>query len=611
MENQNEIQTREALLRDIAKDVQTRAFLIKREAINVDARTVELAFSSETLVERSWGWELLDHSPGCCDLSIINDSAPLIVGHDFEQLVGVVESGRIDSDRVGRAITRFGRSEDAEEIFQDVIDGIRKHVSVGYRINNAVHDGDKDGMPIVRITDWQPYEITLTPIPADRRVGIGRSAEQPIPPAAPVVQPATEPVTRKAPMTTESIDVTAIEKRGAQAAMAAVQEINKLGEEYAAHGGREVASRAISEGRDAKWATDEILRSMVSKAQASPSGPDLGMTGKEVRGYSILRALQAQMTGNWKDAGLEREAHEALIARGIEAKNGGILIPYEIQKRDMSTGANGGNYLVATDNLGGSFIDLLRNRTVLGQLGATMLPGLKGNVTIPKQTAAGTAYWLSAETTQITESNQTIGQLAMSPKNVGAYTEISRQLMMQSSPAADMLVMNDLARVIALAIDIAGFEGNGSGAPVGIANTASIGSVTGTSLAYAGMLEFQSDVATANALTAGCAYVTTPAVAALLAARARFSSTDTPLWQGNLLDGSVVGYKGMTTNVLTAASMIFGDFSQVIIGEWGTLELAVSPYADFKAGISGVRAFQTVDIGIRHAGAFSRATSIT
>ena len=611
MENQNEIQKREAFLRDPSGEVQQRSLFFKREAVSEEGRTVEVAFSSEEPVQRWWGVEILDHSPKSVDLARLKDGGPGLVDHDPRDHVATIEECRIDSDRVGRATLRFGRSERAEEIFQDVVDGIRKCISVGYRIHKVEIEDPESDNPTYRATRWEPHEISFVSIPADVGVGVGRSAEQPIPPAAPVVQPATEPVTRKSPMTTENIDVTAIEKRGAQDALGKVQEIIKLGEEYAAHGGREVASRAISEGRDAKWATDEILRSMVSKAQASPSAPDLGMTGKEVRGYSILRALQAQMTGNWKDAGLEREAHEALIARGIEAKNGGILIPYEIQKRDMSTAANGGGYLVATDNLGGSFIDLLRNRTVLGQLGATMLPGLKGNITIPKQTAAGTAYWLSAETTQITESNQTIGQLAMSPKNVGAYTEISRQLMMQSSPAADMLVMNDLARVIALAIDIAGFEGNGSGAPVGIANTASIGSVSGTSLAYAGMLEFQSDVATANALTAGCAYVTTPAVAALLAARARFSSTDTPLWQGNLLDGSVVGYKGMTTNALTAASMIFGDFSQVIIGEWGTLELAVSPYADFKAGISGVRAFQTVDIGIRQAGAFSRATSIT
>jgi hypothetical protein len=125
------------------------------------------------------------------------------------------------------------------------------------------------------------------------------------------------------------------------------------------------------------------------------------------------------------------------------------------------------------------------------------------------------------------------------------------------------------------------------------------------------VIEFQSDVAAANALTPNCAYVTTPVVAALLTARQRFASTDTPLWQGNLLAGNMVGFRAQATTAVTAASMVFGDFSSVVIGEWGMLEIALNPYANFAAAITGVRAIQTVDVGIRYPGAFSRATSIT
>ena len=172
--------------------------------------------------------------------------------------------------------------------------------------------------------------------------------------------------------------------------------------------------------------------------------------------------------------------------------------------------------------------------------------------------------------------------------------------------------MNDLAKVLAVAIDLAALEGSGSsGQPTGIANTAGIGSVTGTSIAYAGIVEFQTDVAGSNALAANCAYVTTPAVAALLKQRVKVASTYSPIWEGNVLDGNVDGYRAMSTNQVTAASMVFGDFSQVVIGEWGMLELALNPYANFTAAISGIRAIQTVDVGLRYAGAFSRATSIT
>jgi HK97 family phage major capsid protein len=267
---------------------------------------------------------------------------------------------------------------------------------------------------------------------------------------------------------------------------------------------------------------------------------------------------------------------------------------------------------VATNLLASSFIELLRARSVVAGLGATMLPGLVGNVAVPKQTGAATAYWLTNEATAITESQQTVGQMALTPKTVGAYTELSRLLMLQSTPAADQMVLNDFNKQITLAIDLAALEGSGaSGQPTGIANTAGIGSVTGTSLDYADILEFQSDVATGNALTTGSAYVTTPAVAALLMARQRFSSTDTPLWVGGMLDGQMSGFRATTTTQVTAASMVFGDFEQVVIGEWGMFELALNPYASFAAGITGIRAMQSVDVGIRQAAAFSRATSIT
>jgi HK97 family phage major capsid protein len=389
-------------------------------------------------------------------------------------------------------------------------------------------------------------------------------------------------------------------------------EISKLAATIASPGAGDLALKSIQAGHTVEMFQAEVLRSLAK--QPLPTAA-IGLTAQEGKRYSVLRAIRALTDKDWTNAGFERECHQAILKRsGMgEAPNNGFFVPYEVQKRDMTAGtANAGGVLVATDNLASSFIDLLRNRAVVAQLGATMLSGLVGNVTIPKQTGGGTAYWLTNEATPITESQQTLGQLSMTPKNVGAYTEISRQLMMQSSPAADMLVMNDLSRVLALAIDLAALEGSGaSGQPTGISNTGSIGAVTGTSLAYAGILEFQTDVAAANALAGNCAYVTTPAVAALLATRQRFSSTDTPLWNGNVLDGTMSGFRAMSTNQLTAASMIFGDFSQVVIGEWGMLELALNPYANFTAAISGVRAIQTVDVGIRYAGAFSRATSIT
>lgn len=636
----------------------SRTFSLTRE-ISVDSRTVDMACSSEEPYARWWGVEILDHSPGAIDLSRLADGRhPLLLNHETDDQIGVIESVTLGGDRVLRARARFSKAVEADEIFQDVVDGIRSLVSIGYCIDElqeerTAADGTveirklsfdefqtemrarhgeafdylkrasdaqaavADSQPVFRVTRWQPFEVSIVAIPADATVGVGRSAGAASPdspssaatPAAPAITPAPQP-----PQENRTMNAPAVIDAQADQKVAAA-EITRIAKQYADYGAESLALDYIAQGKSVEEFQSALLEKRETVRKLAASSGDLGMSGKEVQRYSVLRAIRALVDKDFKHAGFERECHEAILKRAgvTEAPNNGIYVPVEVQKRDMtSAGASGSQYLVATDNLAGSFIDLLRNRALIARLGATLLPGLQGNVTIPKQTAAGTAYWLSNEATAITEGQPTIGQLALTPKNIGAYTEISRTLMLQNSPAADALVMNDIAKVIGIGIDLAAFEGSGaSGQPTGISNTAGIGSVAGTTLGIAGIVEFQTDVAGSNALAANCAYVTTPSVAGLLAQRQRFSSTDTPLWEGNILDGKVMGFAAASTLQITAASMIFGDFSQVVIGEWGMLEIALNPYANFAAAISGIRGIQTVDVAVRVAGAFSRATSIT
>lgn len=604
-----------------------RAFAVERRAIDEEARTATLAFASELPYERWWGVEILDCTAPAIRMNRLASGANLLVDHDMRDVVGVVESVSIDADRVARATVRFGRSARAEEVWRDVVDGIRRNVSVGYMIHKAQLVETNENVETYRVTDWEPFEVSLVSVPADPSVGVGRSLETVT--VAVTVTSSEDEEQDPAADAAEGADDDAVEPSATTGAMADrthqpsktmteivteqrnhAAEISKLASNIA--GAQEHALRSIQAGHTVEQFQAELLRHMANKPMPTP---DVGLTAKEAQRYSITRAIRAMVDRDWSAAGFERECHNAILKRaGLgDAPNGGFYVPYEVQKRDLTAGTGSqGGFLVATDNLASSFVELLRNRTLVGQLGATMLSGLVGNVTIPRQTSANSATWLANEASTITETNAAFGQIAMTPKHVGAYQEISRQLLMQSAPSVDMLVMNDLARVIAIAIDLAALEGSGaSGQPTGISQTAGIGSVTGTSLAYAGILEFQSDVAGGNALAENCAYVTTPSVAALLAARQRFASTDTPLWEGNLLDGRMSGFRAVSTLQLTAASMIFGDFSQVIIGDWGQLEIAMNPYANFQAAITGIRAIQTVDVGIRYAAAFSRATSIT
>lgn len=599
-----------------------RSFAVKREAINLELRTVELAFASDAPYERFWGVEVLDVAPTAMRTERIgNGRAPLLMDHDMRDQVGVVASVQIGTDQVARAVVRFGKSARADEIFADVVDGIRANVSVGYVIHKAVLIETGDDRDTYRVTDWEPYEVSIVSVPADHTVGVGRSDAPVIQrPAAIQAQPAArqfqpEPATMATEAPALNTNADAAAERLAERKH--IAEMLAIGEQFAKFGGPDIAKKSIEAGE-----TIDVLRTRVMNAiTAAQDKPvaHLDMEAKDVKRFSVLKAIRAMADKDWRHAGLEREATEAICKRmGIEQPvHGGFYLPEDVQyaqrfqKRDLTVGtSSAGGYLVATQNM--SFIEMLRARARALALGVTVMDGLVGNVTVPKQTAASTAYWLANEATAITESQQTFGQLALTPKVVGAYTELSRLLLQQSSPAAESLVMMDLAKVLALGIDLAIFEGSGaSGQPTGISATGGIGSVTGTSIALAGIVEFQTDVATNNALTTGCAYATTPAVAGLLKQRQRFSSTDTPLWRGNVLDGEVEGFAATTSTQLTAASMIFGDFSQVVLAMWGVLEIAQNPYANFGAAITGIRAIQTCDVGVRQAGAFSRATSIT
>jgi HK97 family phage major capsid protein len=583
-----------------------RTVALERATLNEETRSIELAFSSEAPVERSWGIEILGHAENEMDRGWIGGgTAPLLLDHNPREQVGVVESVTLGDDRKARAIVRFGRSARAEEVMRDVADGIRTNVSVGYELLDIREEPAKKGEPqTYRAVRWRPLEVSLVSIPADMTVGVGREA-----PASVLPQPKTQESAGMEPEVKEAPAARAIDDGAEQRRQKEIMDLATLANV------RDMGIEAVLKGDTVELFRGKVL--LARQGEAKPLGvapAQLDMTPKEVARYSVFRAMRAAAENDWRDAGLELEAHRELSKRfGAGQGKRSFYVPLDVQKRDLvaATPSAGGN-LVATDNI--SFIDILRARSVVMRMGAMRMTGLVGNVTVPRQTGAATAAWLANEGTGVSESDQTFGQMALSPKNVAAYTELSRQLMMQSSPSAEMIVMNDLAAVVALAVDSAAIQGTGlTGQPTGIISTSGIGSVTGTTIAYSGILEFQTDVMAANALinAATSGYVCTPAVAALLAVRQRFASTDTPLWEGGLMDGRVAGFAAMSSTQMPASRLLFGDFSQLVIAEWGALELDVNPYANFPAGITGVRAFYTVDVGVRYAASFSYSTAIT
>lgn len=597
-----------------------RAFTVDRAAISEDARTIELAFSSETPYERWWGIEVLDNNPTAVRLGRLTSGGPLLMDHDTRDQIGAVESVRIDADRVGRAVVRFGKSARAQEVWQDVQDGIRRNVSVGYAIHKATLVETSDtGLDTYRVTDWEPLEISLVSVPADATVGIGRSAadggDNPIQTLTPE-RTMPEITTTPAPVDMAAIERAAADKAN-QAATTRAADIIAIGEMFAKQGGEKKASEALRAGKSVEQFRADMLQHM---ATAPVPTAEIGLSKKEAQRFSFMRALNA--LANPKDrqaqeaAAFERDCSEAYGAKlGRQAQ--GFFVPVEVQQRDMTVGtATAGGHTVATNLLAANFIDLLRNKMALTGLGAQFMGGLVGNIAIPRQTGGATAYWV-AESGAPTESHAAFDQVAMSPKTVGAYSDISRKLLLQSSIDVEAFVRNDLATVLALAIDLAAINGQGaSNEPKGVLKVSGIGSVAGGTNGLAptwgNIVDLESQVAVANADVGSMGYLTNAKVRGKLKTSSKVSGQNGFIWE----DGSVNGYNAVVSNQVPSnltkgsaagvcSAIVFGNWADLIVGQWGTLDLMVDPYSGSTSGTVRVVALQDVDIAVRNAVSFA------
>lgn len=610
----------------------SRFAVFQRESVDVEKRTVEVAFSSEEPVERWFGDEILSHAAGAVDLSRLNDGGAVLFNHDWDDQIGVIERAWVDADRRGRALVRFGNSAKAAEKFQDVQDGILRHISVGYSIADFEEEVS-DGSRTFTATRWQPYEISFVTVPADPTVGVGRSAEPFIEnPVNPTPEkgnrnmdknqtPTTVETPAAAIPATAAIDTNNTAERGMQNERARVSELLAIGRSYAAHGGIEAAEKVIKEGGSEAQLRAAIMANMQTKPTVTAG--EIGMTDKEQREFSLLRAMSAAATGKWDKAGLEREVSEELEKRHGRAA-AGFFVPTDLIARAYSKGnaANGGN-VIENDFREDLFIELLRNRLAVAQLGATVLDGLVGDITIPKHLTGNTVQWVY-ENGSASESNATFGQMSLKPKTITANTELSRKFILQSSLSAEQFARSELLKAMMLGIDLAAINGKGtSNEPTGILNTAGIGAVeigaNGGAPEWEHIVALESAIAAANADIGDLAYITNARVRGLLKTKLKADGVSGYIWQ----DGATPlnGYRCAVSNQIpsnltkgTAAikcsPLIFGNWSDLMIAHWGVLDVIVDPYTKSTAGAVRITTLQDVDIAVRHVESFAAIKDI-
>jgi HK97 family phage major capsid protein len=582
-----------------------RSMLISGERkVDEDKRTVEVAFSSEIEVERWFGIEILDHAPESVRLGRLNDGGAVLMDHNRTDQIGVVELAQIDSDRRGRATLRFGKSKRADEVFQDVVDGIRKHISVGYNIHKYERTKGENGAPdTIRITEWEPTEISIVAVPADPSVGLGRSEENelakdnimPKETLTPTEEQRNEPQTpAKAPVQINTDEVRMQER----------QRISDL--ERAATGTSWDLSELKREAIEKGWNVEQF-RSKSFEFIASQPAPTAGHTGEEMlrkenREYSLVRALNGQLTGDWSLAGFEREMSQELSRQGGSVVGGGLIVPMSVftgQRADTTGGAG----LIGTQHMASQFIDVLRANTLLGRLGARFLPGLNGNLSMPKKTASASFGWM-AEDADAPESDVNVGNVTMSGKHVGGVVPMTFELMRQSSPAIEQIVREDMLMGMALAIDHAGFNGTGAdNQPLGILNTVGVQTVTladtSTKIpSWSEVVAMEGLLDDANALLGSLAYAFRPTVHSALKTAKKDAGSGRFIIEG----AECNGYKAHSSTQMPAGGSLFGNFADVLIGTWGMVELI--PTRNSKTGGLEIGCHQMADVAVRNAQSF-------
>lgn len=272
-----------------------------------------------------------------------------------------------------------------------------------------------------------------------------------------------------------------------------------------------------------------------------------------------------------------------------------------------------GGYTVQTDV--GALIPFLDPQGVLTRLGATFLNGLTGNIDWPRNDAASTAVW-ETEVAAADETSPTFDRVQMSPKRLAAFTDISMQVLRQSTISMENFVRGRLLNARDNALDTAALSPQSGSAPTGIVGTSGVNTVSvAASPTWAKIVQFETEISADNAAFGNLAYLTTPQVAGILKQVKRDVAGNGFIWEGgNTGNGSINGYRALTSTLVPTTGgahyMFFGNWSKLLVGQWGGMEIMTNPYTRVKEAIVEVVLNTWHDLAIEHGQAFCYSTSV-
>lgn len=667
----------------------------KRKRARAADGPIAVAISSETPVLRYDWWEdevyyeILDHSPRSIDLSYAEDGLPFVNAHrshDGDQQHGIVESISAGKDRILRGALRMSSAQRSQEIEQDIRDGIRKKVSAGYIVGDEYEQtkGGADGIPVRRYTNWMPIEVSTVPIPADYTVGIGRAASAAGQEALArfrSLHPSAAPKAREHTVANENTAgqngsanaadptetaITQVRELTRQAEGERVEKLMQLGRQHGVMDRVESWLREKTSVLDATAQVQHVLEERMKRPvqQARP----IALNARDNARFSYARMMLLQDDRLEKffdtdpefagkrskvDYGLEREVlKEASTSMPAERK-GGVYIPFvteddgrnltmgerlrELHERDVfytaraidsATSTTGGPFKFTQ---AGDFIALLRNKTSVLRAGVTVLSGLTGPVTFPKQNGPGSASWRAENPgSDLSRVDLTTTTVTLAFKTIQAAMAVSRQALFSAASGnydLEGVVRSDLAAIIGLAIDLAGLNGSGaSNQPLGLLQDTNVGTAPalgaqGGTIAWGNVVDLESAIGDANADIGTMSYLTNTKQRGQAKKVAVLGNTASgvPLWTGTpgIMDGVVNGYRAIASNQVprnltkgtqttVCSAWLFGVFEHLLMGVFGGgFEMMTDPYTLKLQNMVDITAWSFVDFANRYPNAFA------
>ena len=609
-----------------------------------DQYEFEIAFSSEQPYQRQF-WdeqnqemvvldEILVHTPEAVDLSRLNNNAPLLFNHNFDNHIGVVCNARIDADNVGRALVKFSKHGTmANDIRNKVIEGTMEKISVGYDIKEYHIDYAK-GQLIV--TKWIPHEISWVSVPADDTVGLNRS-----------LNTITVNLEAKRDMTKEQIEEIKEEQESAPVEETPVEEnkeseveetqerqVEENEENENLEDGKDaehpesvdddsstVREEEIKEEREAAPVEEEKIEEVAERSEEDEEeiraiARELNINDEELeralavkdmtpeafRTKALNNITNAQRNNEQiKDSKMEKTfdlnnvirslvdgaalganeaeysamAATATMQRGRAARGGSVFVPAAAM-RAAAAGNTKATLEAITDEklMTESYIEMLMPESVLGRLGVTVYSGLNSPTAIPKMTKSSVdAFGFVDENGAAPESKAEFANVKLSPKTFAGGNPISRQSL-KTVPGIASLITDHINKAVRIKLEqlILSDKDNERG-PAGLVKQL----VDANRVAKKAAFSYKDFLKEIAALTdAGVpAQAIKFAMSGATAAELESTLKDNGVSGYIIENGKLAGYEVITSGVIPADHIVLGDFSGITIGEWGGLELDI------------------------------------